>query len=303
MVIHGFRKDAVTVAEDVSGMPGLGGDVADGGCGFDYRMALGVTDAWFKLFDIKDEDWSMWYLWNELTNRRRDERSISYVECHDQAIVGGQTAFFRLAGRAMYDRMRLCDNDAGVQRAAALCRIARMLTLGNAGNGYLNFMGNEFGHPEWIDFPREGNNWSYHYARRQWSLADNRELYYHYLGEFDRALLKITALPEVFRRRSQCVRVDEEKKIIAFERGGLWFFVNLNPEKSFSDCCFEALPGEYELVLDSDSSAFGGFGRIAYPQKYYTIASDGKIVLSLYLPSRTGIVLRKISSGAEAGCK
>jgi|TARA_B110001450_G_scaffold246123_1_gene259899 1,4-alpha-glucan branching enzyme len=64
----------------------------------------------------------------------------------------------------------------------------RLLTASLGGDAYLNFMGNEFGHPEWIDFPREGNNNSYHYCRRQWSLFDNQDLRYSQLGEWDKAM-------------------------------------------------------------------------------------------------------------------
>ena len=297
MVIHGFRRDAVTVAEDVSGMPGLAAPAAEGGCGFDYRMAMGVTDCWFKLFDQRDEDWSMGYLWHELTNRRADERSVSYVECHDQAIVGGQTAIFRLIGDAMYRGMRLRDRNPAAERGVALVKIAKLLTLGTAGNGYLNFMGNEFGHPEWIDFPREGNNWSYHYARRQWSLADNPELFYRCLGEFDRELLAIAGADEVFARKPQAVKIDERHKIIAFERGGLWFFVNLHPVDSLPECAFEVPPGEYELVLDSDAVKFGGCGRVAAGQTYYAMPVNGVMAVRVYLPCRTALILRRRKTG------
>ncbi len=293
MVIHGFRRDAVTVAEDVSGMPGLAAPAAEGGCGFDYRMAMGVTDCWFKLFDQRDEEWSMGYLWHELTNRRADERSVSYVECHDQAIVGGQTAIFRLIGDAMYRGMRLRDRNPEAERGAALVKIAKLLTLGTAGNGYLNFMGNEFGHPEWIDFPREGNNWSYHYARRQWSLSENPELFYRCLGEFDRALLEIAGTDGVFARKPQPVKIDERRKIIAFERGGLWFLVNLHPVDSIPECAFEVPPGEYELALDSDAAKFGGCGRVAPGQIYCAMPVNGVMAVRVYLPCRTALILRR----------
>ena len=188
-VVHRLRPDALTIAEDISGMPGLALPVAEGGIGFDCRFAMGVPDYWIRLTkEIPDEKWPMGNLWYELTNRRKHEKSISYTESHDQALVGDQTLMFRMAGNAMYGHMSIGDTDIRVDRALALHKMIRLITLATAGNGYLNFMGNEFGHPEWIDFPRVGNNWSYHYARRQWSLVDHPHLKYRQLAAFDQAL-------------------------------------------------------------------------------------------------------------------
>ena len=297
-VIHEVNKDAITIAEDVSGMPGLGAPVQDGGCGFDFRLAMGVTDYWFKLFDIADENWDMGTLWHELTNRRNDERTVSYVESHDQAIVGGQTAIFRLVGDAIYKQMSVFSNSIAVDRGVALHKMARLFTAATAGNGYLNFMGNEFGHPEWIDFPREGNGWSYHYARRQWSLADQEHLRYYQLQSFDRAMLKLLKESDIYSACPQLIAIDNNKKIIAFERNNLWFFGNFHPVDSYVDISFQTLAGEYELVLDSDNGIFNGHNRVAPDQHYFTIEEqwgDEKVnALRLYLPSRTVLVLRKI---------
>jgi 1,4-alpha-glucan branching enzyme len=178
-VIHAIRPDAVTIAEDVSGMPGLGVHPEDGGAGFDFRFAMGVPDHWIRLTkDIRDEDWHLGNLWFELNNRRPDERTISYAESHDQALVGDQSLMFRLCGAEMYGHMHRDDDHMKVARAVALHKMIRLITIATAGHGYLNFMGNEFGHPEWIDFPREGNGWSYQYARRQWHLVDSPDLKY-----------------------------------------------------------------------------------------------------------------------------
>ena len=176
----------------MSGMPGTAGPPEHGGLGFDFRLGMGLTDFWIKIIkDSKDEDWKMSELGHELNNRRQDEKTIGYAESHDQALVGDQTIIFRLIGKDMYENMRVSDNNLRVDRGMALHKMIRLITLATAGNGYLNFMGNEFGHPEWIDFPREGNNWSYHYARRQWHLRDNPKLRYFFLGEFDRAMIKM----------------------------------------------------------------------------------------------------------------
>ena len=294
-VIHEVRPDALTVAEDVSGMPGLAAPASGGGIGFDCRMAMGVTDMWFKLFDLPDQDWNMFYLFHELTNRRRDERSISYVESHDQAIVGGKTAIFRLADAAMYDAMHAGSQNLAVDRAIALHKMTRLATAAAAGHGYLNFMGNEFGHPEWIDFPREGNGWSLQHARRQWSLADDPGLRYHFLRDFDRAMLEmLNRNPEFFRRRVQTVRVDDCGKVLVFERDGCYFCFNFHPENSYFDYGFEVLPGEFETVLDSDAPEFGGFSRRAPEQRYWSRQGQSGAFITLYLPSRTALVLKRI---------
>ena len=294
-VIHEVRPDALTVAEDVSGMPGLAAPASGGGIGFDCRMAMGVTDMWFKLFDLPDQDWNMFYLFHELTNRRRDERSISYVESHDQAIVGGKTAIFRLADAAMYDAMHAGSQNLAVDRAIALHKMIRLATAAAAGPGYLNFMGNEFGHPEWIDFPREGNGWSLQHARRQWSLADEPGLRYHFLRDFDRAMLEmLNRNPEFFRRRVQTVRIDDCGKVLIFERDDCYFCFNFHPENSYFDYGFEVLPGEFETVLDSDAPEFGGFSRRAPEQRYWSRQGQSGAFITLYLPSRTALVLKRI---------
>ncbi|WP_276741992.1 alpha amylase C-terminal domain-containing protein [Victivallis vadensis] len=294
-VIHEVRPDALTVAEDVSGMPGLAAPASGGGIGFDCRMAMGVTDMWFKLFDLPDQDWNMFYLFHELTNRRRDERSISYVESHDQAIVGGKTAIFRLADAAMYDAMHAGSQNLAVDRAIALHKMIRLATAAAAGHGYLNFMGNEFGHPEWIDFPREGNGWSLQHARRQWSLADEPGLRYHFLRNFDRAMLEVlNRNPEFFRRRVQTVRIDDCGKVLIFERDDCYFCFNFHPENSYFDYGFEVLPGEFETVLDSDAPEFGGFSRRAPEQRYWSRQGQSGAFITLYLPSRTALVLKRI---------
>lgn len=294
-VIHEVRPDALTVAEDVSGMPGLAAPASGGGIGFDCRMAMGVTDMWFKLFDLPDQDWNMFYLFHELTNRRRDERSISYVESHDQAIVGGKTAIFRLADAAMYDAMHAGSQNLAVDRAIALHKMIRLATAAAAGHGYLNFMGNEFGHPEWIDFPREGNGWSLQHARRQWSLADEPGLRYHFLRDFDRAMLEVlNRNPEFFQRRVQTVRIDDCGKVLIFERDDCYFCFNFHPENSYFDYGFEVLPGEFETVLDSDAPEFGGFSRRAPEQRYWSRQGQSGAFITLYLPSRTALVLKRI---------
>ncbi len=296
-LVHEVRPDAMTIAEDVSGMPGLAVSTATGGIGFDYRMAMGVTDMWFKLFDQPDQTWSMFYMFHELTNRRSDERSISYVECHDQAIVGGKTAIFRLADVAMYDAMHVGSPSLVVDRAVALHKMIRLATVATAGQGYLNFMGNEFGHPEWIDFPRAGNGWSLDHARRQWSLGNDLGLRYHFLRDFDRAMLAVLKHdPEFFHHRVQVVWIDDSGKVLVFERDGFVFCFNFHPERSYFDYGFEVPPGEYGTVLDSDAPEFGGFSNRAPSQHYWTHPEESGEFITLYLPSRTALVLKRLNS-------
>ncbi len=299
-LVHTLRPDAVTVAEDVSGMPGMASPAAEGGCGFDYRLAMGISDMWFRLFDRPDEDWDLGYLYHEVTAQRADERTIGYVECHDQAIVGGQTAIFRLAGAAMYDGMHRDSGNDAVDRAVALHKMIRLATAAACGNGYLNFMGNEFGHPEWIDFPRAGNQWTYDYARRQWSLADDPALRYSQLAAFDREMLGLLRNDaDFYDRAPQLVRRDEPAKVLIFERDSFLFVFNFHPVNSVSGYAFEALPGIYDAVFNSDEPRFGGFGRIAPEQCYRTMPcryaenEPFREMLRLYLPCRTVQVLRR----------
>ncbi len=298
-VIHEVRPDAITVAEDVSGMPGLAAPVADGGAGFDYRMAMGVPDCWFKLVrDVKDEDWSIGYLWHELTNRRDDERTINYVESHDQALVGGKTLIFQLMDAAIYDAMSLGVQNLATDRGVALHKLARLATLATAGHGYLNFMGNEFGHPEWIDFPREGNNYSYRHARRQWHLRDDPALYFHCLAEFDAAALALAQAHALLACDTpRKLMVAEPEKLLVFLRGDLVFLFNFQTQVSLTGHAVLVPPGKYRGVLDTDERRFGGQGRIA-PGQEYPVSTELRgaercLIIRVYLPCRTALVLQR----------
>lgn len=289
-LIHELRPDAITIAEDVSGMPALGAPIAEGGVGFDYRLAMGVPDIWFKLAaDTRDEDWNIEHLYYELTNRRADEKTISYVESHDQSIVGGKTFFFTLADAAIYTDMGVFSQNLMIDRAMALHKIARLLTLTTAGHGYLNFIGNEFGHPEWVDFPREGNGWSYHYSRRQWSLRDDPNLKFHFLADFDAALLQLAAKAEILSEPNHIHYVHVSDEILCYSRGPLMIVVNLHPTQSKVDHEVSAPEGTYQLLLDTDEQRFGGQGRLQSGQRYFT--KDFRV--KFYLPSRTALVLRR----------
>ena len=298
-LIHEINPNAITIAEEVSGMPGLAAKINDGGYGFDYRMAMNIPDFWIKtLKEKKDQDWHPSAIWWETTNRRSDEKTISYAESHDQALVGDKTIIFWLADAAMYWHMNTDDNDLVINRSIALHKMIRLVTASTINGGYLNFMGNEFGHPEWIDFPRQDNSWSYKYARRQWNLVDNKDLKYHYLGDFDKAMLSLIKSVEDFHK-SPIIKIwdNDDDQILSFQRDDLLFVFNFNPEKSFTDYGMLVAKGIYQVVLDSDRREFGGFGRIDDDMVHSThfdtlYKSENKEWLKLYLPARTAVVFR-----------
>ena len=300
MLVHEVNPNAITIAEDMSGMAGLAAPFEVGGVGFDFRMAMGVADHWIKwIKERRDEDWSMGEIWYELTNKRADEKTISYAECHDQALVGDKTLIFRLIDKEMYFSMSKDIQNSIVDRGIALHKMISLVTLATAGNGYLNFMGNEFGHPEWIDFPREGNGWSYKYARRQWSLADNGLLRYGCLRAFDEAMVKFARKSNILKEIPRILVADEQKKVLIFYRKNCIFAFNFNVSASFADYSFAAPAGKYVVVLNTDEEKFNGFSRLKTGEEHFTVQEkslngpqEHDSSLYLYLPSRCAIVLQ-----------
>lgn len=299
-LIHEVNPHAITIAEEVSGMPGLAAGFEDGGYGFDYRLAMNIPDYWIKIIkELKDEDWKPSSIFWEIKNRRSDEKTISYCESHDQALVGDKTIIFRLVDADMYWHFKKGDENAMVHRGIALHKMIRLATASAMNGGYLNFMGNEFGHPEWIDFPREGNGWSYKYARRQWNLVDNKELDYHYLGDFDAAMLKVIKSEKNFNGRPvQEIWHNDGDQILAFMRGSLIFVFNFSPNRSFTDYGFLVPEGAYETQLNTDAVEFGGNGFADDNITHFTnhddlYAKDRKGWLKLYIPARSAVVLRR----------
>ena len=305
-LIHEINPNAITIAEEMSGMPGLATKIKDGGMGFDYRMAMGIPDYWIKMLkEKKDEDWHPTSIYWELTNRRADEKTVSYVESHDQALVGDKTVIFRLIDDKMYWHMTKGDDDMTVGRGIALHKMIRLVTLASINGAYLNFMGNEFGHPEWIDFPREGNGGSYKYARRQWDLVDRKELKYHYLNDFDNAMIALVKKVKNFQKLAvEKLWEKDDDQVLAFKRGDYAFVFNFNPYKSFSDYGILAPAGEYSVVLSSDNPDFGGYGNVDEKVSHLTqydelYAPHGVEWLKLYLPARSAIVLKKKRTRAK----
>ncbi len=294
-LVRQVNPNAITIAEDTSALPGLCLPVSWGGLGFDYRLAMGVPDMWIRLLkETPDEHWDLGHIYYELTNRRPKEKVIGYCESHDQALVGDKTIMFRLCDSAMYDSMEVRNPSIVVERGMALHKLLRLLTMSLGGEGYLTFMGNEFGHPEWIDFPREGNNWSYHYCRRQWSLADNPALKYKFLNRFEAAMVSLAKRLRIFTGKDRQLLAHNGDKLLAYRKGSALFVFNFHPTQSF-DGYFVPVdePGEYAVLLSSDDFDFGGQGRVHRLTYTAQKQPDGRIGFQMYLPSRTATVLKK----------
>ena len=299
-LIQRVKPGAIAIAEDMSGMPGLCRPVDEGGIGFSHRLAMGIPDYWIKLLkEKKDEEWSMGDMWHTLTNRRYGEPHVAYCESHDQALVGDKTLAFRLMDAEMYWKMAVDQQSLIIDRGMALHKMIRLVTLATGGEGWLNFMGNEFGHPEWIDFPREGNGWSYEYCRRQWSLVDNPSLRFKFLNAFDQAMVRLAQEARLLNNPPPFpLNIDETNHVMAFHRGGLLFVFNWSGDRAIMDYMLPVpQKGEWRVVLDTDNARFGGFGRQDVSMPHFT---DGEGNLSLYLLPRTALVLKRVGSAVMA---
>ncbi len=295
-LIHKLNPNALTIAEDMSGMPGMCLKISEGGIGFDYRLSMGVPDLWIKTIkELRDEQWSMGKLWYELNQRRPLEKTIGYAESHDQALVGDKTIMFRLCDADMYTGMMKFGNNSVVDRGIALHKMIRLLTSTLGGDGYLNFMGNEFGHPEWIDFPREGNGWSYHYCRRQWNLVDDHSLRYCELNEFDKAMIALIKKEKLLVKESVLRCIHEGDQVVAFSKGCSTLAFNFNPHKSFEGYFIPTeSEGDYKVTLSSDDGRFGGYSRVDSETIYRSRRQpDGRIGFYCYLPTRTALAFKR----------
>ena len=295
-LIRQVKPNAITIAEDMSGMPGMCLPIQDGGIGFDYRLAMGLPDMWIKATKTQDEFWDINKMWGDMCLRRPGENSVAYVESHDQALVGDKTLIFRLADANMYTDMEKSTHNPIIDRAIALHKMIRLFTLAGGGEAYLNFMGNEFGHPEWIDFPREGNGWSFHYCRRQWSLKDNGLLKYHWLNDFDYDMVHLCKRHKIFRQgMANLMLMKAPEQMLCFARCDLFFVFNFHSSNSLEHILIPVYPDTKELVVkfSSDDEKYGGFSQVAhmtYPVKEF----DGVRYAELYIPARTAIVLREV---------
>ncbi|MFH1297731.1 MAG: alpha-amylase family glycosyl hydrolase [Bacteroidota bacterium] len=298
-LVHRIKPKAVTIAEDVSGMPGMCRPILEGGIGFDYRLGMAIPDYWIRtLKEKRDEEWNLHELWHLLNDRLPNVQTVAYCESHDQALVGDQTIAFRLMQAEIYFKMSTRDESVIIDRGIALHKMIRLITISLGGQAYLNFMGNEFGHPDWIDFPREGNNWSFWYARRQWSLIGNPDLKYRFLAEFDRAMIRLVKVHDIL---SPCygkqLNMDEENKTMVFEKQGLIFVFNFHPDRSLPGYSFQLPePGDYISLLNTDSVEFGGLGRIDTSQKHITTYDPKTNThrLTIYNTNRTAQIFKRV---------
>ncbi|MBP3410815.1 MAG: alpha amylase C-terminal domain-containing protein, partial [Clostridia bacterium] len=276
-------------------MPGMCLPMQDGGIGFDYRLGMGLPDMWVRTVKEKaDENWEIGKMWGDMCLRRPGENTIAYVESHDQALVGDKTMIFRLADAAMYTDMDKACHNPVIDRAIALHKMIRLFTMAGGGEGYLNFMGNEFGHPEWIDFPREGNGWSFHYCRRQWSLRDNGYLKYQWLGEFDQDMVNLARENDLFAQRmGDLMMINEADKLIAFYRKGLLFVFNFHPERSAKTVRIPVpAPADYTIAFSSEDEKYGGWQRVEH-QTYPCVETGNEKYIEIYLPARTAVVMKE----------
>ena len=294
-LIQDIKPGAISIGEDMSGMPGLCRPIDEGGVGFSYRLAMGIPDYWIKLLKhSRDEEWNLEELWSVLANRRHGEATIAYAESHDQALVGDKTLAFWLMDQEMYWHMGKEDPHPVIERGIALHKLIRLVTLVLGGEGFLTFMGNEFGHPEWLDFPREGNGWSYHYCRRQWSLVDHPDLKYAWLAEFDGELMAFVRKYDLLAKPpARLLFIDSDQKILVAERGNLIFVFNFSVQHSIFDYPIHVEGAETRgIALDTDRAATGGQSRVDHSFDY-PVTADG--VMKIYTPSRSGLVFAKKS--------
>ncbi len=293
-LVREINPNCLTVAEDVSGMPGMAYPIEKGGIGFDYRMSMGIADFWINSFkNYKDEDFSVGEVFFKMTDKRPEEKTISYVECHDQALVGDKTLIFRMLDKDMYYNMSIFTPNLNVDRGIALHKMVRLVTLTCASGGYLNFMGNEFGHPEWIDFPREGNGWSCEHAKRQWHLADDNTLKYSGLNKFDKDMIHIVKSCDLLSKKTQLICANEGDKVLAYARNNYIIIFNFHHSKSYTDYAINCNSGEYKIILNSDNTKYNGFGNIDESTIYYSSKFENSYRILLYLPARTALILGK----------
>lgn len=291
-LIHDIDNQNVTIAEDVSGMPGICAHIEDGGMGFDYRLGMGLPDFWIKVLkDQSDEQWNMHEFFFTMTNRLYDVKTVAYAESHDQALVGDKTLAFRLMDKEMYFAMSKDQQNLIIDRGIALHKMIRFFTITLGGDAWLNFMGNEFGHPEWIDFPRHDNGWSYKYAKRQWSLADNECLKYQWLGDFDKAMLDFVKKTKVMQSApAWLLNVDEDNKTIVFERNNLIFVFNWGQKSLPGYIINVKQTGDYEIVFSTDEKRFGGFENIDESAVFPSKKNGDAVTMKIYNVARTAAV-------------
>lgn len=303
-LMHQINPHVISIAEEVSGMPGLCEPVEDGGIGFDYRLGMGLPDYWIKLLkEQRDDDWNIHEMYHTMTNRLFTIKTVAYAESHDQALVGDKTLAFRLMDKEMYDFMAKDKGNLIIDRGLALHKMIRLFTISLGGEAWLNFMGNEFGHPEWIDFPRAGNDWSYKHARRQWSLVEKKYLKYHWLADFDKAMIELMKTTHIMLSQPPWLLwADEQNKTLVFERNNFIFVFNWHPDNALPDYEIPVKQtGDYEVILSTDDVSYGGFGRFDTSQAYPSyLKEDQTPAMKIYNVNRSAIILKVIDENDKA---
>ncbi|CED82984.1 1,4-alpha-glucan branching enzyme/starch branching enzyme II [Phaffia rhodozyma] len=258
-----------TIAEDTAGFPTLALSTDIGGLGFDYRLTLGPAYHLFHLLKTEPDDanWSVRDIVASLGNRRLQlgEKTIAFVESHDQCIEGGKTMSQWLFDDEIYTQMSVFQTPTPkVERAMALHKMLRLMVFAFAGEGYMNFMGNEFGHPEWLVFPSVQNGFHTTHCRRQWDLADfSRDLRYRDLARFDREMLEAEERGQWGSAELGHVWTqDEDSRLVVFTRANHLFIFNWNTKLPAKDDNLPipepwALEGQYRIELSTTSGVAG----------------------------------------------
>lgn len=294
-LIKEIKPASILVAEDMSGMPGMCLPILAGGIGFDYRLNMGIPDFWIRtLRNKKDEDWDMEELWYELSQHRPQEKVINYAESHDQALVGDKTIFFWLADKETYWNMDIDSKNIIIDRAIALHKLIRLISITIAGDGYLNFMGNEFGHPEWIDFPREGNGWSYHYACRRWHLADDKKLRFQFLQQFDKTLIQLFNERQLLNYPTELIYTDNEHKIIVCRKQNLLFIFNFHPSNDHVVTISSSASAKFHRLLLTNIKKFGEYSPDTKNVFYQTSLRNNQYLLEVPLQKRSAAILEPV---------
>ena len=296
LLAKNIYSDVILIAEDVSGFPGLCRSHEDGGIGFNYRLAMAIPDMWIKyLKEFKDEDWDVEHIAHQLTNRRWKEKCICYAESHDQALVGDKTISMWLFNEQVYTHMSIFNEETLIIfRGMALHKMIRLVTFSLGGEGYLNFMGNEFGHPEWVDFPREGNNWSYHHCRRRWDLAKNDDLRYKFLLAFDKKMLKLDQEYGLLSATYQYIRTkDNSSKILVYERDNLLFVFNWHPNNCYEgQHIYVKSSRKVSVIFSTEDGNLGGHMRVAHMDYDVERVDDFCGRFRMFLPNRSATVFK-----------
>ena len=118
-----------------------------------------------------------------------------------------------------------------------------------------------------------------------------------------RSVIEVNARSESRRQaiydellKAKLVKIHQDDKVLAFARANYLFVFNFHPTKSFEDYPVPADDGEYQLLLDSDAQRFNGFNRLLPDQHFFARPTDqGEKAISLYLPTRTALVIKALN--------